>query len=204
VARGLRGVRKTRYSVPKEGNGFPRKHRWRLDADLIPPHALRNSRVEAFIEHITRYWRPEGDILLLSPCSNVKPYPLSPINRKIEASIKRAGAWERVEWVFISDLLGPVPYEYTWVPPACCYDARPSDVPRHWVRHVIESVEEWWGHVKGFFTSVIAFLPSKYIIFVKKILADSVPVTTLKYDVFYGQRRIELFLSGRADALKKS
>jgi|GEM_PF-6018000 len=179
-----------RYTVPKDGGGFPRKHRFRVDADLIAPVALHSSRVEAFTEFVSSYWRPEGDILLLSPCSNVKPYPLSPLNRKIESGIRKIGAWKRIEWVFISDLLGPVPYEYTWVHPACCYDANPSTIPFWWLNSLREILVRWWRRVKGYFSHVITHLPASYTKIVDFIYADNVPVTSLSYDIFYGQRHV--------------
>ena len=185
-------MRQRRYTVPKDGGGFPRKHMFRVDADLTVPAAFFSSRVEAFMEFITRYWRPEGDILLLSPCSNVKPYPLSPINRKVEAAVKRAGAWGRVEWVFISDLLGPVPYEYAWIPPACCYEARPGDVPDYWARLVEGAVRAWWARVRPYFRFVVAFLPRKYYGLASPLLNDAV---LIKYDIFRGQKEVEKVLS---------
>lgn len=184
-----------RYTVPKDGGGFPRRHRFRVDADLIAPAAFLSSRAEAFMEFVTRYWRPEGSTILLSPCSNVKPYPLSPINRKVGAAIKRAGAWGMVEWVFISDLLGPVPYKYTWVPPACCYDARPDEVPHHWMSVVRDAVKAWWRRVKGYFTSVLVFLPKRYLPLVEEILNDhEAAPTIIRYDIFHSQKSVEALL----------
>lgn len=184
-------MRRKKYSVPKDSSGFPRKHVWRVDADLIAPLAFSSDRVRAFMELIARFWRPEGDVLLLSPCSNVKPYPLSPLNRKVEAVLKRTSSWDRVEWVFISDLLGPVPYKYTWVPPACCYEARPDAVPKWWLEFVEEVITGWWGRVRGYFSAVIAFLPKKYHRIVAPLLKDAVIV---RYDIFRGQKGVEKVL----------
>ncbi len=185
-------MRRRKYTVPKVDGGFPRKHRLRVDADLIAPAAFHSDRVRAFMEFVTLYWRPKGDILLLSPCSNVKPYPLSPLNRKVEAALKRSGSWDRVEWVFISDLLGPVPYEYTWVPPACCYEARPHAVPGWWLELVKGVVAGWWGRVRGYFNAIIAFLPKKYYSIAAPVLRDAVIV---RYDIFRGQKGVEEALS---------
>ena len=185
-------MRGRRYTVPREGGGFPRKHRWRVDADLIAPAAFHSGRVRAFMEFIEYVWRPEGDVLLLSPCSNVKPYPLSPLNRKVGAALRRLGAWGRVEWVFLSDLLGPVPYKYTWVPPACCYEAPPGSVPGWWLGLVRGVVSGWWERVRGFFEGVVAFLPRKYYGLAAPVLDDAVIV---RYDIFRGQKGVEEALS---------
>lgn len=182
--------KRKRYSVPRNGFGFPRKALWRADADLIVPLALTNSRVEEFMKLIAKLWKPSKDVLLLSPCSNVKPYPLSPLNRKVDAALRRLGVFNRVEWVFISDLLGPVPYEYTWVPPACCYDAPPQLVDAEYLRRVAEVVASWWERVRGYFSALVVFLPKKYLRLVMPILGDAGDAEILKYDIFYGQRYV--------------
>lgn len=177
-----------RYSVPRVGGGFPRRALFRVDADLVAPLAYLSPRVESFMEWVSRFWRPEGDILLLSPCSNVKPYPLSPLNRKVAKAVERAGGVGRVEWVFISDLLGPVPYNLTWVPPACCYEAPPHTMPTWWLRRVKEAVRSWWSRVAPHFTHVIAHLPMKYYPLAEPALQKA---TIIRYDIFHGQKAVE-------------
>ncbi len=152
-------------------------------------------------EYMAWNWKPSSNVLLLSPCSNVKPYPKSPMNSKIKSVLQSLDLWDKyldkplIDWVFISDLLGPVPYNYTWIPPACCYEAPPNILDEYSdLKNIVEHViSTWWNRVKGYYKHVLVYLPKKYHQITKTIIQHhgNPTIYMLTYHIFYGQRTIE-------------
>lgn len=189
-----------KYTVPRAGGLFPRKQFFHFNPLLSGEIAYVNGLVEAYWDEMRFRWRPRNEYLLLTPCSNVKPYPASPSNTKIRMMLKRLGLWHHdipagIDWVFISDLLGPVPYERTWIEPACCYDVPPQILERNpgFAKKIRDVVRTWWIRVKEYYRIVYLYLPKKYMEHVAFILDsnDNPKIIHVKYHIFHGSRRLE-------------
>ena len=111
----------------------PPKHLKGVDPDLVGPKAYSHPAVHRWWKWIVEEYRPPSQAALLTPCSNVKPYTRSPTSRKIRAMLRRLGLWDptadkpkSITWLYLSDLLGLVPYEHAEDYPACCYEVPPQ------------------------------------------------------------------------------
>ncbi len=198
-------ARNNRYNISKSEYGFRRRQFIHLSPELLGIFAFHNSLVKQHWNFMMYTWKPEYSILLVSPCSNVKPYPRSPMNQKIRKVLMKHYLWDisrnkpLIDWVFISDLLGPVPYVMSFIPPACCYEFPPSLLESiHKAKEQLSSViSTWWNRVKGYYALKIIYLPQKYYGFSSKILSKPYNdnVYKVKYGIFYGQRYIDEILS---------
>jgi len=185
-----------RYTVPKDERGrFPAKHAQGVDPELIGLKAFEHPAVKAWHEWLVEEWWPEFRIVLLTPCSNVKPYTRSPTSRKVKGVLRRLGLWDElhnkpwgVDWLYLSDLLVLVPYTRAEEYPACCYELHPEELlksPKHYnvVVDLLARVLE-----RQLATAVvIAFLPRNYL----RILGDALTrakrrpvVHTVRYNIF--------------------
>ena len=126
-----------RLSIPKVNGRFPAKHAKGVDPGLVGLRAFEHPVVREWHRWLLEEYRPQYSVALVTPCSNVKPYPLSPTSRKIRGLLRRLGLWDEagdrprgVEWLYLSDLLILVPYEKAWDYPACCYELHPEELMR--------------------------------------------------------------------------
>ncbi len=185
----VRVVRK-RYSVPKVDGRWPRKS-LHLVPSLIGASAFENSMVAWFWDYMVYRYKPLYDIVLITPCSNVKPYPLSPMNRKIIGILRRHKLWDEerrrplIEWLFLSDLLGFVPYTHTWIPPACCYDVPPDIVENNTKLYKIVKnvIDKTWLRIHTYYDKAIIYLPKRYHKLLPKDHGNPTKII-VKYDLF--------------------
>ena len=125
---------KGRLRIVKDDAGrFPARHWAGVDPALVGPGAFNHPAVRRWHRWLLEEYEPRSSIALVTPCSNVKPYPLSPTSRKVAGLLRRLGLWDgigprRVEWLYLSDLLVLVPYWRAWDYPACCYELHPDEV----------------------------------------------------------------------------
>ncbi len=193
------------YTVPRQNGLFPRKQHVHFNPLLADQYAYMNNLVHRHWEYMVYSWKPSNSLLLLTPCSNNKPYIKSPMNTKIRRILQRLELWDKgsdqpsgIDWVFISDLLGPVPYNYTWVEPACCYEAPPNilDDKPCLENKVIEVIKQWWNRVHGYYKNVLYYLPVKYHRLTSTIKKHhgNPQIHIITYHIFYGQRYIEKVL----------
>ncbi|WP_167827774.1 hypothetical protein [Pyrolobus fumarii] len=123
-----------RLAIPKDERGrFPARHVSGVDPGLVGVRALDHPSVRAWHRWLLEVYEPRFRVALVTPCSNVKPYPLSPTSRKVAGLLRRLGLWngfapQGVEWLYLSDLLVFVPYWRAWDYPACCYELHPEEV----------------------------------------------------------------------------
>ena len=179
-----------RYTINKD-NGRWRRRVLHIIPELIGERAFENSLVQGFWDYMIHRYRPQYDIALITPCSNVKPYPLSPMNLKIKGILRRLGLWDYkgkkplIEWLFLSDLLGFVPYTYSWIPPACCYDVPPDivETKKTLYRKIKHILEEAWVRISPFYNKIIIYLPQKYYKFLPRRL-DASKTVFVKYHIF--------------------
>ncbi len=191
-----------RYSIPKTNGRWPRKS-LHLVPDLIGIRAFESSMVIWFWDYMIYRYKPLYDTVLITPCSNVKPYPLSPMNRKIIGILRRNKLWDEeknrplIEWLFLSDLLGFVPYTHTWIPPACCYDVPPDIVEDNEKLHktVRNVVEKTWQRIHPYYRKAIIYLPKRYHKLLPKDYGNPTKIM-VKYNLF-STREIERVLSIR-------
>ncbi len=121
-----------RLRVPKVGGRFPARYHLGVDPGLTGVRAFEHPAVQEWHRWLLEEWEPVSTTILLTPCSNVKPYTRSPTSRKIVGALRRLGLWDgtkpRIDWVFLSDLLLLVPYERVEEYPACCYELHPEEL----------------------------------------------------------------------------
>ncbi|MEB3779734.1 MAG: DUF5591 domain-containing protein [Desulfurococcales archaeon] len=197
--------RKSRYTVSRTDKGWPAKGK--IYPDLSGFNAWKHKDVVAWRSWVSNEYLLESDILLLTPCSNVKPYPKSPTSRKIRGVLRRLGYWDDegnglfgapigVEWSYLSDLLVLVPYIRAHEYPACCYEYAPQIIGGE-KDTVIEEIRET---LLMFFKRnyklriIILYLPRFYNILLEPVLnniLDSTKIFKVKYHIFYGHRWLE-------------
>ena len=126
-----------RLTIPKTNGHWPPRPRAGLDPGLVGLRAFRHPAVQNYWEWLLRLYTPRSSIVLVTPCSNVKPYPYSPASGKVRGVLRRLGLWDGpvrgvegrprgIEWLYFSDLLVFVPYEKSFEYPACCYEVPPE------------------------------------------------------------------------------
>ena len=160
-----------RLTVPKDKQGrFPAKHNAGVDPRLVGPRGFEHPAVRAWHRWLLEAYAPRSRIALITPCSNVKPYTLSPTSRKIAGLLRRLGLWNSVgphgiEWVYLSDLLVLVPYWRAWDYPACCYELHPEDVlsDKRLFSRVTALLAQAMERLSGLITDVIVFLPRRHL-----------------------------------------
>ncbi len=180
----------------------------KIDPALAGLKALSHPAVKSWQKWILEEYNPGEDIILLTPCSNRKPYPKSPQSAKIRGVLRRLGLWDSngpgykgaprlIEWMYLSDLLLLVPYEKATEYPACCYDLPPDAVlAREGYRgKITRLLGKALDRLRG--RRIVAYLPSKH----KRLLVEAVnggglDVVWVNYDLFYGHRRLEETLRG--------
>ncbi len=195
-----------RYRVPKNGATWPVR-------GYIDP-SLRGSRAwESNVSAEWRWWAREElkarwEIVILTPCSNVKPYPRSPQSAKIRGVLKRLGLWNlegagyrgepfKVDWIYLSDLLGLVPYTRALDYPACCYEFPPQSLDGNSefvIREIRGVLEGFLSRNHGNIEVVIAYLPRFYRSLAKPVLErfkHNIRVIWVNFHLFYGHRRLE-------------
>ncbi|AEM38232.1 hypothetical protein Pyrfu_0360 [Pyrolobus fumarii 1A] len=159
-----------RLRVPKDRLGrFPARHHLGIDPQLTGIRALEHRAVREWHHWLADRWLPEWPVLLITPCSNVKPYTRSPTSRKIAAVLRRLGLWRGgapfgVEWLYLSDLLVLVPYVRAGEYPACCYELHPEELLKDRERYELIVgllsdliARKLWPH------TVILFLPRRHL-----------------------------------------
>ncbi len=179
-----------RYSIPKVNGRWPRKS-LHLIPCLTGTRAFYNSMVENFWNYMIYYYKPNYNVALITPCSNVKPYPLSPMNRKIIGILKRSKLWDEdrkkplIEWLFLSDLLGFVPFTHTWIPPACCYDVPPDIVEENSELYmkIKNVIDKTWLRIHTYFDKAIIYLPKRYHKLLPKDYGNPSKII-VKYNIF--------------------
>ncbi len=131
--------------------------------------AYSHPAVRSWWEWLLTEYKPRYPVALVTPCSNVKPYTRSPTSRKIRGLLRRLGAWdgeagrpERLEWLYLSDLLVLVPYERAEAYPACCYEVPPEvAVEAGMVGKVAEVLAAFME--RGFVREAVVFLPRSHM-----------------------------------------
>ena len=193
---------RNKYTVPKINGMWPIKGT--IDPSLKDINAWNHPASLAWRKWISDMLIIEHPLVLLTPCSNNKPYPKSPMSRKIRGVLKRLNLWNpsgnglagspyNLAWLYVSDLLGLVPYERSHEYPACCYEFPPSILSKNNVL-----LEEIRNILQGFFSRnkkieiVISFLPRLYRYIVEPVLSDFdwLNIKWVKYDIFYGHRNL--------------
>ena len=158
-----------RLRVTKVNGRFPAKHAKDVDPELVGLRAFDHPAVKAWHKWLLEEYRPRYSVALVTPCSNVKPYPLSPTSRKIRGVLRRLGLWDgaaprSIEWLYLSDLLILVPYERAWDYPACCYELHPDEVLHNGVHYnLVASLLSRLIESKLAGRQVILFLPAKHL-----------------------------------------
>ncbi len=198
-----------KYRVPRGPGGWPVKA-W-IAPGLRGLEALDHPIVKYWHTWILRDYTPRHSIVLLTPCSNVKPYPRSPQSSKIRGVLRRLGLWDPagpgcggaprgLEWLYLSDLLMLVPYQAAHLYPACCYELSP--------REVLEDPtvrERVTGLLAGALDAlagkgvrlIVAQLPRDHRLLLEEALgkASRPPrVEWVPYSLFHGHRILEEFL----------
>ncbi len=157
--------------MPKDERGwFPARHYAGLDPSLVGIGALDHPAVRAWHEWLLAEWRPRSHLLLVTPCSSVKPYPLSPTSRKVRGVLRRLGLWDGgeprgVEWLYLSDLLVLVPYWRAWDYPACCYELHPEELlgSKSAYRRVVGVLAQVLERLSAMKVFVVTFLPRRHL-----------------------------------------
>lgn len=195
-----------RYRVPRGPGGWPVKA-W-VDPGLRGLGALDHPAVARWHRWLLEEYRPRARVALLTPCSNVKPYPRSPQSGKVRGVLRRLGLWDSrgpgchgaprgVEWLYLSDLLVLVPYERAHLYPACCYELSPDEVlasptARMRVARLLAGALERLS--EGGVEVIVAYLPGKHRVLLEEALtsASRVPrVEWVPYSLFHGHRSLE-------------
>ena len=192
--------RKRKYSIPRGRDGWPVKAR--VDPGLRGVGAFDHPAVREWHGWLLDGWMPRENVAILTPCSNVKPYPRSPMSGKVRGVLRRLGLWDTegpglygsprgVEWYYVSDLLVLVPYERAHEYPACCYELRPEEVlaSKPHLDRLVGLLSRVLGKLAGDGRRVLAYLPSKHRRIVEMAGADG--LEWVRYDLFYGQRYLE-------------
>ena len=179
-----------------------------IDPALRGYQALKHPAVREWHKWVLDEYEPRGEVILLTPCSNRKPYPKSPQSAKIRGVLRRLSLWDPrgpgymgaprgVEWLYLSDLLLLVPYERATEYPACCYDLPPDAVlgNEEYRSKITRLLGKALNRLRG--RRIVAYLPSKH----KRLLIEAVDgegfgVVWVNYDLFYGHRRLEETLRG--------
>ena len=186
-----------RYTVPKDVSGrFPAKHAKGVDPELVGLRAFEHPAVLEWHRWVAEEYEPGSDVLLVTPCSNVKPYTRSPTSAKVRGVLRRLGLWDaatgrprRLDWVYLSDLLALVPYERAEEYPACCYELHPDDLlssPRH-LATIASVVARALERLAERLDAVVLFLPSKHLMVweeAEKRASRKPRVVRVKYSIF--------------------
>jgi len=127
----------------------------------VTPEALHNPAVKRFASRIQeRYRKPGVEVLLLLPCSAVKPYSRSPSHQRFIAALGRHRRY--VHEVILTSPLGVVPRELEAVYPAGSYDASVtgewSAEEREWTRECLRKYLE-----KNHYKHILAHLEGAYL-----------------------------------------
>ena len=149
---------------------FPARHTMGGDPGLGGLRAFEHPAVREWHRWLLEEWEPGSRYMLVTPCSNVKPYTRSPAARKVVGVLRRLGLWsgdgpDRVEWVFLSDLLLFVPYRRVEEYPACCYELHPADLlsSRRHYEMVVDLLARIVERVAPLLDAVVVFLPRMHL-----------------------------------------
>ncbi len=165
---------RSRLSFRKEDGRFLPRHTVGVDPELVGEKAFSHRAVREWWTWLLNGYTPQADTVLVTPCSNVKPYTRSPVSRKVRAILRRNGFWSDtsnrpvgLEWLYLSDLLILVPYWRAEEYPACCYEVPPDLVVSNQklfslVAGLLAKAVE--GLVVRGLRRVIVFLPRKHLL----------------------------------------
>ncbi len=195
-----------RYTIPRVDGRWPVKAE--VDPRLRGLGALNDPVVLEWHRFIVEVWRPRWRLALLTPCSNVKPYPRSPQSAKIRGVLARLGLWDPhgpgvkgaprgIEWLYLSDLLGLVPYQKAHEYPACCYELPPDEVlgnPQS-LEIARARLREALSKLLDYLDGLVVYLPSKHRRIIGPLLGDGGRIVWVRYHLFYGHKRLEEALS---------
>jgi len=170
--------------------------------------AFNHPAVRDWHRWLKEEWGPAPVPALVTPCSATKPYPKSPTSRKIRGVLRRLGLWDEggaglygaprgVEWAYLSDLLGLVPYARAHVYPACCYDVPPDLVigNERLKSHLLSVLRPALQRLVATAPVTIVYLPRKHLgLFEEAIAGADGNLVYIKFDIFRGHRSIEKVL----------
>jgi len=213
---GKRGsTRGRRYTIPKTQAGWPvRPDPSRgPDPGLTGPAAWGHPAAAGWRRWTASSWEPRGCLVLITPCSNVKPYPRSPQSAKIRGALRRLGLWDPrgpgyrgaplgVDWVYLSDLLGLVPYEAAHRYPACCYEYPPSLLTPRQEGELAEALAGALSRAARRGAVLVAYLPRRHASILRAALHAASPgprVEWVPYHLFRGHRALERALARLAE-----
>ena len=193
-----------RYTLPKTGDGWPSRAdpSRGLDPGLTGPRAWSHPAAVAWRRDIAAKWAPASRVVIVTPCSNVKPYPRSPQSGKVRGVLRRLGLWDSrgpgykgaprgVDWVYLSDLLGLVPYEHAHEYPACCYEFPPQLLHSDpgMVEELVEAVRPPLERAAQHGAVILAYLPSRHRAILEEALRRAKPrpeAVWARYNLFRG------------------
>jgi predicted RNA-binding protein len=198
-----------RYTVPRTREGWPARGdpARGIDPALRGEAAWSHPAAVEWRRWVSLAWRPRGGLVLLTPCSNVKPYPRSPQSGKVRGVLRRLGLWDPggpgykgaptgLDWVYLSDLLGLVPYERAHEYPPCCYEYPPSLLHSSPARllELASTLAPALERAAGGGAVVVAYLPRGHRRLLEEALsrARMAPrVEWVAYSLFRGHRLLE-------------
>ncbi len=193
-----------RYTVPRGRDGWP------VRGDPAPglsgPQAFWHRDAVDYRARVPELMgERSGAPLLLTPCSNVKPYPRSPQSAKIRGVLRRLGFWDPsgpgmygspsgLGWIYLSDLLGLVPYEVAHEYPACCYNYPPDllEADRRAWEELISTIAAGLSSAEP--EVIIAYLPRRYLLILGEAIESAgvnLRLETVPYHLFHGHKRLE-------------
>ncbi len=187
--------RKRRLKIPKRNGKWPTRFYSDLDPELVGLKAFNHPVVKEHWAMLVKEYEPRERVVIVTPCSNVKPYPRSPASGKVRGVLRRLGLWSGgkkgvlgepsgVEWLYFSDLLVFVPYSKAWEYPACCYEVPPSLVVGNEYGERIASIAaKVLSKIARRNTPVIAWLPRTH----RKIFSKAVEAAEPRPRVVYAK-----------------
>ncbi len=175
----------------------------KIDPQLRGVKAFNHPSVQEWHEWIIEEYSPNHEIILITPCSNRKPYPKSPQSSKIRGILRRHGLWDPegrgykgspkgIEWIYLSDLLLLVPYDKATEYPACCYDLPPDQILREPQLLNMITRKLSWALAKLRNKTIITYLPVKHQKIIKTAINGKIKnIIQVKYHLFHGHKKLE-------------
>ena len=174
-----------------------------LDPALKGHGAIAHPAVIDWHYWVLEKYSPSEKIILITPCGKIKPYPKNPQSARLRKVLKRLGLWnyrgtgymgspKGIEWIYLSDLLLIVPYERAMEYPACCYELSPEELMINESLHakIINLLSKAFRKLREHI--LVAYLPSKHRHLLNEALNNiHLDIHWVKYNLFYGHRRLE-------------
>lgn len=170
------GLWETVYEIIKIRPGEIVIHKNGVDDDLFEhPH------VKLYHEYIFSVWEPDQcDILVLLPCTNVKPYRRSPIHRAMLSYAKRISKrGVKIEIYAISEPMLIVPLKYDNLYPVANYDFPPKDMKRHERKKFVDLLAKILPKIVARRKKIVAFMPRHH----SGILMDAIKKANCKLEI---------------------